>query len=123
MSANRLVGDAGEGAVVGWYEQQGYAIVDRNWRVRAGELDVIAARGTTLVFCEVKTRRTTRFGSPAEAVTYAKQQRIRKLAIEWLRAHPPQNKASRAHVLRFDVASVRPAGDGTWIVDVIEAAF
>lgn len=118
MSSNRLVGDAGEGAVAGWYEKQGYAIVDRNWRVRSGELDVIARRGTTLVFCEVKTRRGNRFGSPAEAVTYAKQQRIRKLAIEWLRAH-----SERADVLRFDVASVRPSGDGNWLVDVIEAAF
>lgn len=117
-SARRSVGDAGEGAVAGWYEKHGYAIVDRNWRIRTGEIDVIAQRGTTLVFCEVKTRRGTRFGSPAEAVTYAKQQRIRKLAIEWLRAH-----AHHADVLRFDVASVRPSGDGHWLVDVIEAAF
>jgi putative endonuclease len=118
VNSNRLVGDAGESAVAGWYEKQGYAIVDRNWRVRSGELDVIAQRGTTLVFCEVKTRRGSRFGSPAEAVTYAKQQRIRKLAIEWLRAH-----SRHANVLRFDVASVRPSGDGHWLVDVIEAAF
>ena len=123
MNSNRLVGDAGEGAVAGWYEKQGYAIVDRNWRVRSGELDVIARRGATLVFCEVKTRRGNRFGSPAEAVTYAKQQRIRKLAIEWLRAQASQGATSRADVLRFDVASVRPSGDGNWHVDVIEAAF
>jgi putative endonuclease len=118
MSARRLLGDAGEGAVAGWYQQQGYAVVDRNWRVRAGEIDVIAQRGSTLVFCEVKTRRGTRFGTPAEAVTHTKQRRIRMLALEWLRAH-----GRHAGVLRFDVASVRPDGQGRWIVDVIEAAF
>ena len=107
MSARRLLGDAGEGAVAGWYQQQGYAVVDRNWRVRAGEIDVIAQRGSTLVFCEVKTRRGTRFGTPAEAVTYTKQQRIRKVALEWLRAH-----GRHAGVLRFDVASVTFTADG-----------
>jgi putative endonuclease len=114
----RIVGDAGEDAVAAWYEAAGYSIVARNWRVRAGELDVIARRGSVLVFCEAKTRRGDAFGIPAEAVTARKQARIRGLAAQWL-------AANRAHadVLRFDVACVRPDGRGRWIVDVIEAAF
>jgi putative endonuclease len=112
------VGDAGEDAVAAWYARAGFTIVDRNWRVRAGEIDVIARRGATLVFCEVKTRRGDRFGTPAEAVTARKQARLRGLATEWLRAN-------RVHVdvLRFDEASVRPDGRGDWLIDVIEGAF
>jgi putative endonuclease len=70
------------------------------------------------VFCEVKTRRSDAFGLPAEAVTPAKQARIRRLAVQWLAEH-----ARRANVLRFDVASVTLDGRGRWIVDVLEAAF
>jgi putative endonuclease len=117
MDARRIVGDAGEDAVAAWYEAAGYSIVARNWRVREGEIDVIARLGGVLVFCEAKTRRGERFGTPAEAVTARKQARIRELAAQWLAAHHV-----RADVLRFDVASVRPDGRG-WIVDVIEAAF
>jgi putative endonuclease len=117
MDARRMVGDAGEDAVAAWYEAAGYSIVARNWRVREGELDVIARRGDVLVFCEAKTRRGDAFGIPAEAVTSRKQARIRGLAAQWLAAH-----RVRADVLRFDVASVRPDGRG-WVVDVIEAAF
>ncbi len=117
MDTRRIVGDAGEDAVAAWYEAAGYSIVARNWRVREGELDVIARRGSVLVFCEVKTRRGSAFGSPAEAVTARKQARIRGLAARWLAAN-----RVHADVLRFDVASVHPGGRG-WTVDVIEAAF
>jgi putative endonuclease len=118
MDARRVVGDAGEEAVADWYRARGYTIVARNWRVRGGEIDVIARRDNVLVFCEVKTRRSTAFGSPAEAVTARKQERLRGLAMQWLRA-----ENARAKMLRFDVASVRPDGRDAWIVDIIEAAF
>jgi putative endonuclease len=111
------VGDAGEDAVAAWYTAAGFQIVARNWRVRAGEIDVIARRGPLLVFCEVKTRRGNTYGEPFEAVTARKQARLRSLASQWLAQHP-----GRADDLRFDVASVRPNGHG-WDVDVIEAAF
>ena len=85
-----------------WYADAGYRVLDRNWRCREGELDVVVARDSVLVFCEVKTRRGTAFGSPAEAVTVTKQRRIRTLAMRWLDEHPE----ARARTLRFDVASV-----------------
>ena len=116
--ARRVLGDAGEAAVARWYEAAGYAVVARNWRVRDGEIDVIARRGETIVFCEVKTRRSDAFGLPAEAVTARKQLRLRKLAIQWLSAH-----RARGDIVRFDVASVRPDGRGAWNVDVLEGAF
>jgi putative endonuclease len=111
------VGRNGEDAAAAWYEAAGYLILDRNWRVREGEIDIVAKRGATVVFCEVKTRRSDAFGTPAEAVTPRKQGRLRSLAGQWLAAH-----RERADVLRFDVAAVTPNGHG-WIVDVIEAAF
>ena len=117
MDARRVVGDAGEDAVAECYAAAGYTVLARNWRVRTGELDLVARRGSVIVFCEVKTRRGSRVGEPFEAVTARKQARIRGLAREWLKA-----TGQRGDVLRFDVASVRPSGRG-WTVDVIEAAF
>ncbi len=102
-----------------WYVDHGYRLLDRNWRCREGELDVVVARGPVLVFCEVKTRRSTAFGVPAEAVTTAKQRRIRTLAVRWLDAHPE----ARAQSLRFDVASVLAERNRSPVIDVIEAAF
>jgi putative endonuclease len=115
----RALGDAGEELVARWYTDAGYRVLDRNWRCREGELDVVVARGQVLVFCEVKTRRTTAFGIPAEAVTVSKQRRLRTLAMRWLDDHP----MARARTLRFDVASVLAPRDGEPVIDVIEGAF
>ena len=101
-----------------WYADAGYAVLARNWRVRDGELDLVARHGPTIVFCEVKTRRSDAYGLPAEAVTPVKQARIRRLAVQWLGAN-----GERAAELRFDVAAVKPDGRGRWLVDVIENAF
>jgi putative endonuclease len=118
MSDRRQVlGAAGEDAVANWYEAAGYQVVDRNWRCRAGELDLVVARDRVVVFCEVKTRRTDAFGAPFEAVTLRKQQRLRVLAAEWLAQRRP-----RRCEIRFDVASVRPAGDAL-AVEVLHDAF
>jgi putative endonuclease len=114
-----VLGDAGEDLVARWYADAGYRVLDRNWRCREGELDVVVARESVLVFCEVKTRRSTAFGSPAEAVTVTKQRRIRTLAMRWLDAHPE----ARARTLRFDVASVLAERGRAPVVDVIESAF
>jgi putative endonuclease len=114
----RQVGADGEAAVARWYEAAGYAVIDRNWRVREGELDLVVQRAGTLVFCEVKTRRSNRFGLPVEAVTVRKQQRLRLLAARWLDAHTLRSRA-----MRFDVASVVPDGNGGWLVSVLEHAF
>jgi putative endonuclease len=115
VDPRRRLGNAGEDAVAAWYEAAGYRVVDRNWRCREGELDVVAARGDTLVFCEVKTRASTRFGAPVEAVTAAKQRRLRMLAARWLADHD-----LRRRTLRFDVASVTRASDGQLAVEVLE---
>jgi putative endonuclease len=111
--ARRALGSRGEQAVAEWYEAHGYEVVARNWRCRDGELDLIVKQGRRLVFCEVKTRTTTAFGAPAEAVTRPKQARIRRLAARWLQEAP-----IRAVSIRFDVAAVL-GGE----IEVIEGAF
>jgi len=113
----RGLGTRGEDAVARWYEARGYTVASRNWRVREGELDLVLQRGRTLVFCEVKTRRGAAFGTPFEAVTFAKQRRLRRLAVRWLSEH-----RVRAGELRFDVAAVRVRGS-VGEIDVVEAAF
>ena len=121
--ASRLIlGAAGEQAAAEWYETAGYQVVDRNWRCRDGELDLVAVKGGTAVFCEVKTRLGTGYGAPFEAVTATKQRRLRRLATLWLAARRAAGGAPFAE-LRFDVASVTPGLSGVLTVDVIEAAF
>ena len=112
-AGRRALGARGEALTARWYEARGYRVLDRNWRCREGELDLVLAKGRTVVFCEVKTRSSNAYGTPAEAVTHTKQRRIRVLALRWLEAHD-----MRGVGLRFDVAGV-VAGQ----VDVIEAAF
>lgn len=74
---------------------------ERNWRCRWGELDIIAAEGSTLVVVEVKTRTGDRFGTPAEAVTPAKYRRLRRLAGLWL-----DTQETGFAAVRFDVVAV-----------------
>lgn len=66
---------------------QGMRILDTNWRCRLGEIDIVATDGDCLVVCEVKTRRGSAFGTPAEAVTPRKLGRLRRLAAAWLTEH------------------------------------
>jgi putative endonuclease len=113
------LGQRGEDLVAAWYERAGYRILDRNWRCREGELDLVVSRGRTVVFCEVKTRRSTRFGPPDEAVTATKQRRLRTLALQWLAAQSSRGGDD----LRFDVASVLFPGEGKPVVEVLEAVF
>ena len=117
-SARAGLGAAGESLVAAWYRRAGYDVVDRNWRCRDGELDLVVARAGTVVFCEVKTRAGTTYGAPYEAVTVRKQRRLRALALRWLHAHPGHWRA-----LRFDVGSVVRGERGRLLVDVLEDAF
>ena len=107
----------GERRAAAWYEARGYEILARNWRCREGELDLVARRGGVLAFCEVKARSGTAFGVPAEAVTAAKQARIRRLAARWLAEHG-SGLGRRPGTIRFDVAAI--LGEG---LEVFEEAF
>jgi putative endonuclease len=113
----RALGTVGEALAAAWYEERGYEVLERNWRRREGEIDLVLRHGRTVVFCEVKTRSGDRFGSGAEAVVAAKQRRIRRLGARWLSELTPAVGRDRLDV-RFDVAEV--TGEG---VAVIEGAF
>jgi putative endonuclease len=65
-------------------EERGMTLLERNWRCRAGEVDLLLRDGDTLVVCEVKTRRGTAYGDPLEAVTPEKHQRLRTIASFWM---------------------------------------
>jgi len=102
MAYKQALGRWGEDRVVRWYRRHGFEVLDRNWRSRHGELDVIVRRGSVVAVCEVKTRSSNAFGAPAEAVGWQKQRRIRRLAAQWL----SEQERSTAVRLRFDVAEV-----------------
>lgn len=114
------LGARGEDLAAAWYTSRGYTVLGRNWRCREGELDLVVGRERSVVFCEVKTRTGAGFGIPAEAVTYAKQRRLRRLATRWLGERRP---AGGFADVRFDVACVTMRAGGPPDVEVIEAAF
>jgi putative endonuclease len=98
------LGAAGEQLAAAHLERLGYVIVDRNHRTRWGELDLVAHGGDTLVFVEVKTRRSSaRAGSPFEAVGPRKQAQVRRIAAGWLAR---VRERPHANDLRFDVIGV-----------------
>lgn len=107
------LGAHGERKAARVYEDAGYEVLARNWRCGDGELDLVLRGPDVLVFAEVKTRSSDRFGVPAAAVTPAKQRRIRRLAQRFC-----AETGERAPVLRFDVVSVLRGQ-----VDIIEGCF
>ncbi len=116
------LGRVGEQIAADHLVHRGFRIVERNYRTRWGELDIVASDGRTLVFCEVKTRVTPRAGrDPLESVHQRKQIQLRRLAGRWLaerRDHP------RTADLRFDAIGITLAPDGRLLrLDHLEAAF
>ncbi len=117
MRTSRQLGTDGEALVAARYESAGYRLLERNWRCAQGEIDIIARRGSTVVICEVKTRSTSRYGTPAYAVDRKKQARLRRLAALWL-----ASSETPYAMVRFDVAAVT-AEAGEVHVEIIEGAF
>jgi putative endonuclease len=112
------LGVHGERVAAAYLTDAGLRVLDRNWRCREGELDIVAREGDALVFCEVKTRRGVGFGHPAEAVTPTKQRRLRTLAQRWLAAHD-----EHAPELRFDVVGVLVRPSRPALVTHLRGAF
>lgn len=116
----RLLGQWGEELVAEALRQKGWTVAARNYRCRFGELDIVAVGRKYLIFVEVKLRKDSRFGSACEAVTPAKQRRLRTTAEFYLLSHPTGLQP------RFDVAEVyAPQGIHTEHPDIyyIENAF
>lgn len=87
MTGNTVLGRHGEDAAADYLVGLGWTVVARNWRCREGEIDIVAHDGRHHVVCEVKTRSTGDFGTPAEAVTPVKAARLRRVTARWAAAH------------------------------------
>ena len=112
------IGRRGEDLAVQWLRQQGYEIVARNYRRRFGEVDVIARHQGFLVFIEVKTRRSTRFGLPADALTGRKQRQLIRIAEDYLLHHDCADMPCR-----FDVLSILLRKDREPEISILVNAF
>lgn len=103
MSSQRLeTGRLGEEHVAALLRERGFVVRALNARAGRYEIDIVATKGTLLVFCEVRTRRNDHFGAPAETVGAKKQESLRRGASAWLEEHPEYKE----HQPRFDVAGV-----------------
>ncbi len=119
--SNRETGQRGEALALRYLERRGYEVLERNYRTRYGEIDLVVRRGTTLVFVEVKSRRGTAFGEPLEAVTPRKQEQVRLMAEQYLAERDPQF-VDGFEEMRFDALGVL-VGRGTHDVRHVEDAF
>jgi putative endonuclease len=113
MTASQRLGRRGEDDAEAYYVGRGFDVI-RNWRGTRGELDLICTLGPLVVFSEVKTRSSSRFGRGVEAVDARKQARIRRLAGEWL-----AQQDRRFDDVRFDMVDV----DGRGLLQVYESCF
>ncbi len=116
-ASGKDTGKKGEDLAVSFLQDAGYRIVERNYRCRFGEIDIVAADGGTIVFVEVKSRRTDDFGDPQLAVGKDKQKKISQIALHYL-----QEKNMLSRNARFDVVAVKmlPTGNA---VEHIQHAF
>jgi putative endonuclease len=115
---NASVGNRGEELATAFLERNGFAIIERNFRCKGGEVDIVASEGKTLVFVEVKSRKTMTYGVPQLAVTPFKQRQISKAALTWLaRNHRHDSPA------RFDVIAILLSSDYQHQVEHIKNAF
>jgi putative endonuclease len=118
VRAKDAIGRYGEDVAARHLLEAGFDVLARNWRCSAGEIDIVARDGDVVVICEVKTRSSLAYGSPAEAVTADKAARLRALALWWLREHPAGGSP-----VRFDVVSVLRSSRGAASVQHLRGAF
>jgi putative endonuclease len=111
------LGETGENLACRELERRGYAILARRYRLRGGEIDIIARDGETTVFVEVKTRDGIDYGSGGEAVTWRKRQRMARVALDYLARERIVDCPCRFDVVAIDCAGVAPA------IEVYENAF
>jgi putative endonuclease len=122
LEPGRALGPAGEELASEHLRRLGYEIVERNYRTRWGELDIVARQGSTLTFCEVKSRRAGgRAGTPFDAVGRDKQIRVRRMASRWLLEHRDRRYAA---VIRFDAIGITFDAAGRMLsLEHLEGAF
>src|SRR5512133_2566491 len=110
-------GHEAEGAAAAWLEAQGFRVLARNHRTKAGEVDLVCAEGETVCFVEVRSRATELFGTPAETIDRDKARRVARAAGDW-----SLRDGTEERTVRFDVVSVARS-DGEPSFELIRAAF
>lgn len=115
---NKLLGDRGERTAAKFLRRKGYRILTRQSQSRLGEIDLIALDGETIVFVEVKTRRSTEAGHPTEAVTFGKRRQLTRVALGWLK-----RKGLLEHRARFDVVAITWGEGDQPLIEHYENAF
>ncbi|MCC6270810.1 MAG: YraN family protein [Microbacteriaceae bacterium] len=118
MAAKDDLGRRGEDLAVQFLTDAGYTVIDRNWRCARGEIDLVARDGNDTVFVEVKTRSSTAFGHPFEAITAQKLARLKRLAKAWCDVHP-----YRRGVIRIDAIAVIAGSVGAPIIEHLRRIF
>lgn len=106
MAAKDILGRRGEDVAARYLTENGYRLIARNWRCPQGEIDVIVGKGDELVFVEVKTRTSTAYGHPFEAITLSKLARLRRLAGTWCET----TDAGARHIRIDAIAVLAPRG-------------
>jgi putative endonuclease len=112
----RSLGIKGEDLAVKFLKKKGYRILSRNYKTPLGEIDIVAEDGETLVFVDVKTRTDDAFGLPFEAVNHRKREKLRKVALYYLKNVRRKDVASR-----FDVLSIEAGGSKNEIEHILDA--
>ena len=112
VRAKDALGRYGEDVAVRHLEDDGYVVLDRNWRCEIGEIDIVAREGDVLVVCEVKTRSSLRHGSPFEAITERKLHRLERLGLRWMR-----ERGVRPKGMRVDIVSVLMPPGGRRVIE------
>ncbi|MBU5317135.1 YraN family protein [Clostridium bornimense] len=100
---NKDIGDYGENICIDYLKAKGYKILERNFKIKTGEIDIIAIDKKILCFIEVKSRFNSKFGRPMEAVTISKQHKIYNTAQYYLLKHPNINMNCRFDVIEVDL--------------------
>lgn len=118
MSDFLRLGPRGEALAWNFLRKRGYALLEKNYRTRFGEIDVIASKKSAIVFLEVKTRRNHRFGLPEEAIDWRKREKIIRVAEAYL-----QSKRLDHREARFDILSVTWDGTREPEFSLLENAF
>lgn len=118
FNPSRELGKRGEALAWNFLIRQGYRILEKNYRNRLGEVDVVAQKEGTITFIEVKTRKDERFGLPAEAVNWKKRRKLVLLAEAYL-----QQKGLEHLPARFDILSITWDGEGEPSFSLIPDAF
>ncbi len=115
---NRTLGERGEAIAAAYLVGQKFTIVEKNFRCKAGEVDIIARDGKTYVFVEVKTRRSLSCGPPQASVNQFKQRQISKAALTWLAKNRLFGTGAR-----FDVIAILMPDHQVPVIDHIRNAF